>query len=244
MLAALDSAIATGSKLRMERHSGAINLFGETEYTDSVEEIPDIRERPKTEILAWEKETLGFYLSGHPLDEFREKFSTLTKSAEILGGKFSNKRVKVGGLITDVRQLTTKRGDMMAYLKLEDFDGVIDVMLFPNVFYQTRNVAQIDNIVVIEGRADNSSDPIQIIAEKVTPAKDYAADFWITIPARLDNPATLDDLKKIFNEHAGAGRVFLNRNGVWKKIAKQISDSSDLREKLKNLLGIENVRLY
>lgn len=244
LLAALDSAIATGLKLRMERHSGAINLFGETEYTDSVEEIPDIRERPKTEILAWEKETLGFYLSGHPLDEFREKFSTLTKSAEILDGKFSNKRVKVGGLITDVRQLTTKRGDTMAYLKLEDFDGVIDVTIFPNVFYQTRNVAQIDNIVVIEGRADNSSDPIQIIAEKVTPAKDYAADFWITIPARLDNPATLDDLKKIFNEHAGTGRVFLNRNGVWKKIVKQISDSSDLREKLKNLLGIENVRLY
>ena len=244
LLASLESAIAAGAKRRMERTSGAINLFGETEFTAPVEKIPNVKDRPKKEILAWEKETLGFYISGHPLDEFRDKISNLTSTAEISDGKFLNKRVKVGGIITSSRRLTTKRGDTMAYLKLEDFDGVIDVTIFPNLFYQVMSLAQIDEIVIIEGRVDNSSDPIQILADKVIRAEEYLPDFWLTIPATLENPGTFDKLKKIFSEHAGNSRIFLNRRGVWKKITWKISDNPNLRGKLKNLLGAENVRLY
>ena len=244
LLASLESAIAAGAKRRMEKTCGVINLFGETEYTAPVEKIPNVKERPKKEILAWEKETLGFYISGHPLDEFRDKLSNLTSTTAILEGKFLNKRVKVGGVITNSRRFTTKRGDTMAYLKLEDFDGTIDVTLFPNVFYQTMNAAQIDEIVVIEGRVDNSNDPIQILADKVIRAEDYLPDFWLTIPARLENPATFNELKKIFSEHAGDSRIFLNRQGVWKKINAKISDGSALRKELRNLLGAENFKLY
>ena len=64
------------------------------------------------------------------------------------------------------------------------------------------------------------------------------------IPAQIDNPTTIDRLKKIFVEHAGDRRIFLNRRGEWGKITKKISDSPDLRGELKNLLGAENVRLY
>lgn len=241
LLESLDASRAEGAKKHMDWKSGAISLFGDEDF---VEESPDVRERSLKEILAWEKETLGFYISGHPLDDFREKFSNLTASKDILDGKFSGKRVKVGGIITDVRRLTTKRGDSMAYLVLEDFGGVLDVTLFPNIFRQTINVALLDEIVIVEGRVDNSSDSIQLLADKVTRAEDYAADFWLTIPARLENPATFDTLKKIFNKHAGDSRVFLNRRGVWKKITAQISDNPTLREELRNLLGTENIRLY
>ena len=244
LLASLDSAIEAGAKIYNERRSGAMNLFGEDEFPDPVNKIPNVKERSKKEILLWEKETLGLYISGHPLDDFREKLSNLTTSEELSDEKFSNKRVKVGGLITEVKRFTTKRGDTMAYLKLEDFSGTIDVTLFPNLFYQTMKIAQVDMIVVIEGRVDNSGDSLQILADKVLMAEDYEADFWLTIPARLENPATFDGLKKIFTEHAGDSRIFLNRNGVWKKLDVKISDGSELREELKNLLGAENVRLY
>lgn len=243
LLASVDCAIEIGAKRRMERKSGAISLFGEEELPECVEKIPDVKEVSKAEILAWEKETLGFYISGHPLDEFRDKLSKLTPIAEIIDGKFSNKRVKVGGLITDARRITTKRGDQMAYLKLEDTGGAIDITIFPNVFSYAHKFAAVDEIVVVEGRVDNS-DAIQILADRITRAKDYSPDFWLTIPARLENPATLGKLKEIFGKHAGTSQIFLNRKGVWKKIALTIFDSSDLREALKNLLGAENVRLY
>ncbi len=243
LLEMLDSAMAAGSQMRRERQSGAINLFGEEEFIAPVEKISAV-ECSKKEILAWEKETLGFYLSGHPLEDFRDKLSDLTSSTAINDGKFLNKRVKVGGVITEARRITTKRGDTMAYLKLEDFDGVIDVTVFPNVFYRTLNVALLDEIVVVEGRGDSNSDTNQILAEKIIRAEDYVPDFWLTIPAQIENSETFDKLKKIFAENAGDSKIFLNRRGVWKKIGAKISDSFSLREELKLLLGNENVRTY
>ena len=132
----------------------------------------------------------------------------------------------------------------MARLKLEDFDGVINITLFPNVFYQSFNVAFPDEIVVVEGRVDTSADPIQILADRIISAETYVADFWLVIPEQLDKPSTFADLKKIFDEHAGLSQVFLNRDGKWRKINKKISDSLLLRDELKKLLSAENVRVY
>ncbi|MBQ4402869.1 MAG: DNA polymerase III subunit alpha [Selenomonadaceae bacterium] len=241
LLNALDSMINAGFKRYEERKSGAISLFGDEELHDTNAALPDVKDSPK-EILAWEKETLGFYISGHPLEVFREKFSTLKSSKDL--EKFAGRRAKVGGIITEVRRVTTKKGDTMARLKLEDFDGTIDVTIFPNVFSRVFNVVLPDEIVVVEGRVENSNETIQLLAEKVTAAETYAADFWLTIPAQLDNSATLNKLGKIFDKHAGWSQVFLNRYGDWKKISKKISDSSTLRKELKNLLGAQNVRLY
>ncbi|MBR0261272.1 MAG: DNA polymerase III subunit alpha [Selenomonadaceae bacterium] len=242
LLESLDSAMAAGFKRQQEQKSGAISLFEAEELYETNAELPDVKERSPKEILAWEKETLGFYISGHPLDEFREKFSTLKSSKNL--EKFSGKRVKVGGIITEVKRLTTKKGDSMARLKLEDFDGVINITLFPNVFYQSFNVAFPDEIVVVEGRVDTSADPIQILADRIISAETYVADFWLVIPEQLDKPSTFADLKKIFDEHAGLSQVFLNRDGKWRKINKKISDSLLLRDELKKLLSAENVRVY
>ena len=244
LLETIDAAKMAGLQKHFERKSGAISLFGDEEFAEPVIKIPDVRERSKKEILAWEKETLGFYISGHPLNDFREKFSTLTKIKDINSGKFIGRRVKVGGIITDVRRTTTKHGDTMAFLKLEDFNGVIDVTIFPNVFYQIVNVAIIEEIVVVDGRVDNSGDSFQILASSVIGAEDYLPDFWLTIPAQLEKSSTFDKLKKIFSEHAGGSRIFLNRYGEWKRLTPKISDSPALREELKNFLGKENIRLY
>ncbi|MBQ6296646.1 MAG: DNA polymerase III subunit alpha [Selenomonadaceae bacterium] len=242
LLMSLDSVMMAGVKRQQERKSGAINLFGADELHETNAELPDVKELSPKEILAWEKETLGFYISGHPLETFRDKLSVL-KSSKVLS-QFVGKRVKVGGIITEVRQITTKKGDSMAFFTLEDFDGIINVTLFPNVFYQNSAVTQVEEVVVVEGRVDNSNDTINVVADKVTAAETYAADFWLTIPAPLETPATFDSLKKIFAEHAGWSQVFLNRLGKWKKIAPKISDSFILRDELKNLLGADNVRLY
>ena len=116
--------------------------------------------------------------------------------------------------------------------------------IFPAVFNKVFHVAMLDEIVVVEGRVENSGETIQILADKVTAAENYVADFWLTIPAPLETSATFNALKKIFSEHEGHSRVFMNRDGVWKKFPPKISDDPDTRDALKNLLGAQNVRLY
>ena len=132
----------------------------------------------------------------------------------------------------------------MAFLTLEDFVGTLNVTLFPNLFYETRRIILPEEIVVIGGRVDTSGETIQILAEFVTAAEFYLPDIWLTLPAELDNPATLDGLKKIFDEHAGLNKVFLNRRGKWTKLQKKISDSSEIRGELQTLLGAKNIFFY
>ena len=243
MLAAIDKAMSAGYRRQQERGGVAISLFDEDELHATNMALPDVKESSITEILAWEKQTLGFYISGHPLEIFRDKLSLLTKSTD-LPEKISGKRVKVGGIITNVRRVTTKKGDTMAFVTLEDFNGTIDITLFPNPFYMNAKLAQPDEVVVVEGRVENSGDGVQILADRFTAAENYAVDFWLTIPAQLETNATNEQLKKIFSAHKGWSHVFLNLGGKWKKLVQKISDSAELRNELKNLLGNENIRLY
>ena len=241
LLESVDKLMTASFNRQRERLGGAINLFGDDELNQTNIIIPDAKKVSSKEILAWEKETLGFYISGHPLDEFREKISNLT-SSKVLGGKIG-KRVKIGGLITDVRQIVTKKGDLMAFIKVEDFDGAIDVTIFPRVFSAAINAVEIDNVVVVEGRVDNNNE-LQILADKVTAAEFYVPDFWLTIPAQLQTSTTIEALKKIFHAHEGDGQIFLRQGGTWTKIAQRIAYDTELCNALKNLLGTENVRLY
>lgn len=237
----LDIAIAAGAKKQFNRKTGAISLFGDDEVPFQLIDVP---ERPKTEILAWEKDILGFYVSGHPLDDFREKFSGLVTSTEVNDGKFVGKRVKVGGIVTSMRRIMTKRGDTMAFLQLEDFFGNIGVTIFPNIFYETMNVAELDKIIVVSGKVDGKDDTIQIFADSIVAAESYKPDFYLTLPEILDKPATIDELKEIFAAHVGNRAIFIKRGGRWQKISQKIADTPETRSELKNLLGEENFRAY
>lgn len=241
LLESLDIAIASGAKKQFNRKYGAISLFGDDEIPFKLRDVP---ERPKKEILAWEKEILGFYVSGHPLDDFRENFSGLTTSLEINDGKLIGRRIKIGGIVTRVQRITTKRGDPMAFLELEDFRGKVSVTLFPNVFYDTINIAVPDEIVVVVGKVDGNNDAFQILADSVIAAKDYAPDFYLTLPETLDTPATLDELKKIFAANVGDRKIFIKHGGRWRKTFHKVSDTLEVRDALKNLLGEKNFRAY
>ncbi|MBR2519936.1 MAG: DNA polymerase III subunit alpha [Selenomonadaceae bacterium] len=241
LLESLDIAIASGAKKQLNRKRGAISLFGDDEIPFKLLDVP---ERPKKEILAWEKEILGFYVSGHPLDDFRENFSGLMTSAEINDGKLLGKRVKFGGIVTKLQRIMTKRGDPMAFMQVEDFCGKVEVTLFTNVFNATINVALPDEIVVVCGKVETKDDSILVIADSVIAAKDYAPDFYLTLPETLDTPATRDELKKIFVAHEGDRKIFLNRDGHWRRTLQKVSDTPAVRAALKNLIGEKNFRAY
>lgn len=246
LLESLESAMAAGRQKQIDDARGQIGLFGEEEIQDSGYKIPEVVERPKKEILAWEKDILGFYISGHPLDEFAEKISNLTKLKDISDRKILNgKRVKVGGIITEAKRFMTKKGDMMAFITLEDFSESLKVTIFPAVFSKFANLIVPEEIVIIGGKVE-LSDEKQILADKVTTAQNYLPDIYLTLSPELENSSTYERLKKIFAENHGECEVFLMRRGKWQRLGndKKISYGKKVFERLKNLLGAENVMIY
>lgn len=243
LLESLESAVAEGNRKKSEIESGQVGLFGEDEILESGYKIPDIEERPKKEILAWEKETLGFYISGHPLDEFAEKISRLTPIKNISNLKVG-KKIKIGGTITDKKILTTKKGDFMAFITLEDFFANIKVTIFPQVFGKYENLIAKDEIIIIAGKVENINNSAQILADEIISAKNYLPDIYLTVTAEHEKIFVSERLMKIFVENNGGCHVYLNRFGKWKRLDKKISDDEKVIGQLKNLLGDENVRLY
>jgi DNA polymerase-3 subunit alpha len=157
----LDRAVESGQKAQRDRLSGQKKLFMAPESSpdgNPIEDIPDVGEWPDRQKWTYEKETLGYYVTGHPLHKYsRElgkfsKFSTLDITEEISG-----QEVSVGGMITGLRQLRTRKGDSMAAFQLEDLSGTVQVLVWPNAYKQHRQLIENDSPVLVRGRCEQDA---------------------------------------------------------------------------------------
>ena len=237
---AVELAMNAGTQKNREISQGQGGLFGEEIISKAEKILPDVAEKSRAEILAWEKEAFGFYMSGNPLDDFAEKFSGFIKIDEIKRGNFQNNQiVRIGGLIVEARQITTKRGDLMANITLEDFSDKIGVTVFPLAFSKYTNLILADNIVIVTGKVDTSGDSIKILANEIFSAQDYTPDIYFTVEKNLQEKV-LDILKK----NNGESAAYFKIDGKWRKQNFKVAITENLREELKNLIGTENFRVY
>ena len=238
LLASLESAFWEGTIAQENRARGQVNIFDGKDFCVSSYSVPDIPEKPRLEILSDEKDALGFYMSGNPLDEFADKVSGLFKIGEIKRDKnFSGKNIKIGGLIIDLRQITTKKGEMMAYVTLEDLSGKLSVKIFPNVFDSCMNFIMIDEIVIVEGRLEGA----HFVAKNIIAAKDYVPEIYLTLSnVNLENP-----LRDILKKFSGASSVYFKKSGRWQRQPDlKVTINPALRAELQSLLGENNIRIY
>jgi len=152
----LDLMLAYAQRLQKQAGSGQTDLFGEL--------IEDIGLKPQLvldkpavvhnsrEALLWERELLGLYLSQHPLELFETYLEEKTVPLNSLKPEHDNKAVVIGGGIVDVREITTKNGQKMAFVKLEDRFGEIEVILFPGAYQQTIGLWERDRVVLVRGK--------------------------------------------------------------------------------------------
>jgi DNA polymerase III subunit alpha len=158
LLEALDKMIEQGQKAQRDRLSGQKGLFPMAQPADDTfgaEDIADRGEWPDREKWAYEKEALGFYLTGHPLQKYEHelrKFSQCT-SAEI-NEEMSGRDIAMGGVITALRRLNTKKGEAMAAFHLEDLTGSVEVVVWPKDFERYRSLLEEDEPVLVKGRCD------------------------------------------------------------------------------------------
>ena len=149
-----------------------MTFFGEAdvEADDLLTSLPGeekVTVTPK-EALEWEKELVGVYVSSHPLQQMTvDLASEITHNTSEITETLVDSQVTIGGMITDVRQITTKKGDSMAFVRLEDLLGTIDVTVFPGLYRDHRALWMIDKIVLIRGKVDSRAGRVSVVADSV-----------------------------------------------------------------------------
>lgn len=180
MLDIIDSLRATGQSLSQKVSEGQGMLFEEADLEiknpsldDSplTESLKNGKEAGEKELLAWEKEFLGLYLTRHPISESLQKLSHYAphKINTLKEDYQPGSKVKIGGIISSMRRTFTKaRGEEMAFIKLEDETGTIDIVIFPRTFAQFKSVLNEDAVVILEGKLDSREEETAVLAEVIT----------------------------------------------------------------------------
>jgi len=167
----LDELLRYNQDVKKADLSPQINLFAK-EMSFSPLRLKKAELMSQEEKLKWERELLGLYLSAHPLKPYKEKIAQITKlTISDLSEKMLNKRVKVVGLVNDIKKILTRTGKPMLMAKLEDLNGIIEITVFPNTLEKTLTIWQKDNIIVVEGRLDTNYNGLKIICEEVSIVK-------------------------------------------------------------------------
>lgn len=175
----MDVIIAYGQRLHKERASGQTDLFGSS--IDEVIEKPTLKLLPPDakylprELLAWERELLGLYLSQQPLEAFAAILAEQTIPISSLQKTHDGRSVVIGGSVVDFREITTKNGQKMAFVKLEDPHGDIEVILFPGTYQQTIGIWERDRVVLVRGKV-NAKDKMGNLVEEIKILADEARE--------------------------------------------------------------------
>lgn len=236
--------------------SGQISLMdfmGEEEKKAFDVSYPDVPEYDKDTFLKMEKDSLGLYVSGHPLDSVKEMLeketnaTTLdfvideeTEKTEAVDGR----NYRIGGLIDDVNLKVTKKGDNMAFLRIEDLFGTVEVVVFPNVFARCRAKLEMNKAVIIDGTASVSERDSKVIAndimtieEVVTRSEDKNKELWICFKDMDAYLGHANDLKAIALQHPGHTPVFVQLKD--EKKMKRLSFTVSVRNGIVDALKLE-----
>ncbi|MEW6547763.1 MAG: DNA polymerase III subunit alpha [Bacillota bacterium] len=245
LLGILDQALERGQG--EARGAGQLSFFdlGAEEFA-AQDLLPDVPEFPQAALLAMEKEVLGLYLSGHPLDPFRPHLEKgATHRCADLHNATDGSTATVGGVVLGVKRISTRAGEPMGFVELEDTSGHVEVVVFPRVFEKFRGCLVKDAVVLVKGTVQRSEGEegqrvVKLMAEEVIP---LACPGSLVVELRTveQEEKALRELKGILARYPGSLPVrvdFVRRKkailvepGLW------VEDTNELRWELQDLLG-------
>lgn len=224
MLLAYEQVQALGARYQKDMSMGAVNLFEEDVSTTMGFIYPVVADLLPEEKLKDEKEYIGFYTSGHPLNAYKDELDRLTPISSVIGDskeQFDGKVVTVGGLVTAKSDKLTRRNETMSIIRIEDFSGATEIVVFPNVYRKAMNFIAVDMAIQVKGKVDADERGVQIIADSVQPLRqEYstAKTVMITISADKDTPETSVALRRFLQQTPGTVQVILYIEKTGKRI--------------------------
>ena len=264
MLAALDEAMRIGQAHQKNRESNQIDLFGLSSGSSSSfggangfhDKYPDAEDWTQQQKLVHEKESLGFYITGHPLDKYEGRLARLT-SGPIAGMKERAVpgEVKAGGVVTAMRLKNTKKGDRYASFQLEDKTGFIEVIVWPETYKRCGETLVSDDPILVVGKMDIGEERVQIIANEIIPLeeasqrlpparkKDNGGRVHVYLRGAAFTPDELAQLHETLRRHPGASPVSLHlfspdqTEAIIEADDLRVSSDAELLETVEQLFG-------
>jgi DNA polymerase III alpha subunit len=205
----LDTLLAFGSRIQKDLLSGQTDLFGNV-LEDTTHVKPQLKldeAAPKInqhEQLTWERELLGLFLSQHPLELYETFLSEQCVPLNILTPQHDGKSVCIGGTVSDIREITTKNGQKMAFIKIEDQFGEVEAILFPSSYQRTLGLWQRDRVVLVRGkisakdRDGNIGNEIKVMVDDAREVTHEQASSYQPTGKKVKGPSA----KKVTATHA------------------------------------------
>jgi DNA polymerase-3 subunit alpha len=221
LLAVLEEVVGMAQRRQREKEQKQVSMFEmiaeETGQDDGFDiDYPDIDDWDKKERLAFEKECLGFYITGHPLDDYRQvlKACTTITSTGVLAAT-TERDVMIGGIVSTLQQKTTKKGEPMAIALFEDLTGSVEILAFGEVYRQSQALLQSAKPLLIKGRigleVENNNKIFADEVHELDRAHEFAhPDVHVQCAINRLNHDELDRLKIILKNNPGKSKVFLH----------------------------------
>ena len=244
---------------RKNNMAGQMSLFDIVDEEDKKDydiQLPDVGEYSKDMLLSFEKEVLGIYISGHPLEEQEElwkKGITNTTADFALDEETGSTRVRdndsviIGGMIADKKIKYTKNDKVMAFLQLEDLVGSVEVIVFPRDYEKNSAKLMEDNKVFIKGRVSLEEDRDgKLICERITAFDEIPRKLWVKFPDKESYELAAEDFLNLLRTSDGRDSVvvYIENEKAMKRLPPNFSVNADetLRQKLAARYGEENVK--
>ena len=218
LMAALDEALDAGQKAARAREGGQTSIFdlmGAEQAKPSAPALPGVPAWSEPDLLAYEKEALGFYITGHPLQSYRDQIRRLgTLDTVALQAASDNMSVRVAGLPTEKKEKITKKGDRMAFVRLEDLKGSVETIVFPDCFAEGGQWLSGDVPIMVTGTVDRDERGVKLKATKIIPLDQAANAMTTRLRLRLMATGLTRDklvlLRQTLSQHPGSCRVSLH----------------------------------
>ncbi|MBN3038841.1 MAG: DNA polymerase III subunit alpha [Candidatus Omnitrophica bacterium] len=218
LAAILDKAMEVAAGFQKDRQNGQFSFFDNSgtkhKFKKDFHEIPDIPEWPENQLLSYEKQMLGFYITGHPLARYSKTLQNYaTNSTQDLLHLHEGEEISIGGVIAKVKNITTRKNERMAIVGLEDLSGFVELLVFPRVYTQYSNIIKMNSIVFTKGRISLRDKDPKIIAEEIIPLQDVQKRYTNSIVINLFTTGLEEEmltrLKDILSRHPGKVPVYL-----------------------------------
>jgi len=258
LAAGLDAALEHAARVRSDREAGQSSLFGgdadpsrKTGTEDLLPDLPDWDERTR---LGYEKATVGFYVTGHPLEAYRpllDGFTTHT-TAKLREAPAAGE-VAVAGIITDLKRRKSKKGQWWAAFQLEDLQGMVDVLIFPKAYEACQQILETDRPVLVAGRLEAEEERTRVLADSVSSLDGLRERHADAVQIRLDaedlDEDLVDRLRRAVEGHRGDKALYLEvvRPGGYRLLARAepglgVAPSLALTRALEAVVGPGRVR--
>jgi DNA polymerase-3 subunit alpha len=218
-LAALDTAIEAGQSAQRDKAVGQASLFDFSDsFSADIQKLPNVPRTSDSEVLAMEKEMLGFYISGHPLLRCEQLIKEYTNaSSSTFEDIEDGEPITICGMVASIRNHTTKNDKRMAFVTLEDLEGTVDLVVFSEALESCSDAIQEGNIVWVKGHTGNGKrarENISILVDEILSLDDarqkFSTSVHVRLPLTMLESSALESLKGVFADNKGGCNLFLH----------------------------------